>query len=75
MKSNQSSNNIGSTVKNTAMTERSVRKVWESCMLAEEANRMLKKLVAEKVWTNSVEAFSHARVWPGGRTGGRRGGG
>ena len=50
------------TAKNAAMTERTVRKVWERCMKAEETNRMLKKLVGEGVWTNSVEAYSHAKA-------------
>ena len=50
------------TAKNAAMTERTVRKVWERCMKAEETNRMLKKLVGEGAWTNSVEAYSHAKA-------------
>ena len=31
-------------------------------MKAEEANRMLKRLVREGVWTNGVEAFSHTKA-------------
>ena len=56
------SNDNVTTAKNAALTERTVRKVWERCMKAEEANRMLKKLVREGVWTNSVEAYSHAKA-------------
>ena len=44
------------------MAERTVRKVWDKCMKAEEANRMLKRLVREGVWTNGVEAFSHTKA-------------
>ena len=50
------------TANTAAMAERTVRKVWEKCVKAEEANRMLKRLVREGVWTNGVEAFSHTKA-------------
>jgi hypothetical protein len=57
-----SSTNSNVTANNAAVTERSVRRLWKKCMEAEEANRMLKKLVAEGVWTNCVEAYSRSKA-------------
>ena len=57
-----SSVNSNITANNAAVTERSVRRLWEKCMEAEEANRMLKKVVEEGVWTNCVEAYSRSKA-------------
>ena len=59
--SNHSINISDVTVKNTAKTERSVKKAWEKCTEAEEANRMFKKLLAEGVGTDSIESYSHSK--------------
>ena len=54
-----------STVKNTALTERSVRRIWKNCVEAEEANNMLKVLVSEGRGTDKVEAYA-LQSWEGG---------
>ena len=50
------------TVKNTALTERSVRRIWKNCVEAEEANNMLNVLVSEGRGTDKVEAYSRGRA-------------
>ena len=45
-----------------AKTERSLRRVWIKCTEAEETNRKLKKLIAAKVGTNAIEAYSRSRA-------------
>ena len=51
-----------STVKNTALTERSIRRIWKNCVEAEEANNMLKILVSEGRGTEKVEVYSRGRA-------------
>ena len=36
-----------------------MRRVWIKCTEAEETNRMLKRLVAVKVGTNAIKAYSY----------------
>ena len=52
----------GTTAKNAAPTERSIRRIWKNCTEAEEANRMLKILVSEGRGTGGVEAYSRGRA-------------
>ena len=47
--------NVPTVSTNTATTDSSLKKAWERCIRAEEANRMFKKLLAEGVGTEQIE--------------------